>query len=419
MPARAWRSGGAWVTSSPRKTMRPVVGAVSPARQLKNVDFPAPFGPIKPTISPSSTSRSAPATARNAPKALETPVASSSMSAPPALRHGAMPQVENATRLESGDDDNDAAVKDVGEARAAAPEQRVGRRLQRDQDQRADQRAEQGAGAAKRRDDHHLHRNQDAEATVGIDKTGLNDIERAGNRGEGSGQRQRLQFRLPHRHAEAPRRAFAGLDGAQIEAEAAAFERGSDGEQHAEHGKKDVVVWQLAAERQVPPAAAGRRALQADRRADEGPGAGEDADQFGYRNGRHAEIMPGEPERRHADHDSECDGEHDAGRDAGERRPAPQVVEQQRRVGAEPEEHAVADRDLSGITANDVPGRRGDRREQEGHADIAIERSCERKRIKQQPRRQNDQAESRRENILHALPISPCGRNHSKATNKP
>ena len=32
--------------------MRPVVGSVSPARQLKKVDLPAPFGPIRPMISP-------------------------------------------------------------------------------------------------------------------------------------------------------------------------------------------------------------------------------------------------------------------------------------------------------------------------------------------------------------------------------
>ena len=31
----------------------PAVGAMSPARQLKNVLLPAPFGPISPTISPS------------------------------------------------------------------------------------------------------------------------------------------------------------------------------------------------------------------------------------------------------------------------------------------------------------------------------------------------------------------------------
>src|ERR1700722_13671008 len=259
IPARAWSSGEAWVTSSPLKTMRPVVGAVSPARQLKKVDFPAPFGPIRPTISPSSTNRLAPATAWNAPNALETLVASSSMSAPPALRHNAMPQVDHAARFKTGDDDDDAAIENVGEARAAAAEQRIGRRLQRDQNQRTDQRTEQGTGAAERRHDDHLHRNQDAKARVGIDEAGLDHIERSGHRGEGGRQRQRLQFGLPHRHAEASRGTFAGLDGAQIETEAAAFERGSDCEKSAEHGQEDVIVGQLAAERQGPPAAPGRR----------------------------------------------------------------------------------------------------------------------------------------------------------------
>ncbi len=53
-----------------RTAMRPVVGTVSPARQLKKVDLPAPFGPIRPMISPSSTARSAPRTAQEAAERL-------------------------------------------------------------------------------------------------------------------------------------------------------------------------------------------------------------------------------------------------------------------------------------------------------------------------------------------------------------
>src|ERR1700733_14391143 len=107
--------------------MRPVVGVVSPARQLKNVDLPAPFGPIRPMISPRSTARSAPRTARKLPNALETLRASSnvfacgtfvcgkfasgkfasSMRAPPAFRHDAVPQLEQAARLEACDQNDD------------------------------------------------------------------------------------------------------------------------------------------------------------------------------------------------------------------------------------------------------------------------------------------------------------------------
>src|SRR5580658_6733811 len=147
MPARACASGAALVTSSPLKTMRPAVGKVSPARQLKKVDLPAPFGPIRPMISYSSTARSAPDTARKLPNAFETFFASSSIGAPPALRHDAIPQLEQAARLEARDHDDDAAVEDIRQSRAAAAEPGVGRDLQRNQDQSADERTEQHAGA--------------------------------------------------------------------------------------------------------------------------------------------------------------------------------------------------------------------------------------------------------------------------------
>src|SRR5580693_9696623 len=164
MPARAWASGEARVTSLPSNTMLPVVGSVSPAMQLKKVDLPAPLGPIRPMISPSSTVRSAPDTARKLPNAFETFLASSSIGAPPALRHDAIPQLEQAAGLEARDQHDDAAIKNIGQTGAAAAEPGIGGDLQRDQDQRADQRAEQHAGAAQRRDDHHLHRDQNAEA---------------------------------------------------------------------------------------------------------------------------------------------------------------------------------------------------------------------------------------------------------------
>src|SRR3984893_12259004 len=132
--------------------MRPVVGKVSPARQLKKVDLPASFGPIRPMISCSSTARSAPDTARKLPNAFDTFLASSSISAPPTLRHDAIPQLEQAAGLEACDQHIDAAIKNVGQTGAAAAEPGIGGNLQRDQDQRADKRTEQHAGSAERRD---------------------------------------------------------------------------------------------------------------------------------------------------------------------------------------------------------------------------------------------------------------------------
>src|SRR5215470_17528761 len=42
------------VTSSPSNEIVPDEGGSAPAMRLNRVDFPAPFGPIRPTISPRS-----------------------------------------------------------------------------------------------------------------------------------------------------------------------------------------------------------------------------------------------------------------------------------------------------------------------------------------------------------------------------
>src|SRR6516225_10881422 len=115
MPARACASGDARVRSLPSKTIRPPLGMVSPARQLKKVDLPAPLGPISPMISPSLTVRSAPATARNSPKLFDTSVAArrcvaSGMEAFPEAVARALPQVE-AARFEARYQDDDAAIE--------------------------------------------------------------------------------------------------------------------------------------------------------------------------------------------------------------------------------------------------------------------------------------------------------------------
>src|ERR1041384_5857272 len=122
MPRRACSSGGARVTSTLSKTMRPVVGSVSPARQLKKVDLPAPFGPIRPMISPSSIERSAPATARRLPKVLETFSALSSIGPLPEFRRDALPHLVQSAWLEARDDHDDPAVENISEPGAAAAE---------------------------------------------------------------------------------------------------------------------------------------------------------------------------------------------------------------------------------------------------------------------------------------------------------
>src|ERR1700761_3441603 len=116
---------------------------MSPVRQLKKVDLPAPFGPISPRMSPSSTETEASSTALKAPKALVMRRASISMAA--RLFNGlgdcrlALEQRPGPARQETRDDHDDRAVDDVGEARALAAEVGIRQFLERHQDQRADQ----------------------------------------------------------------------------------------------------------------------------------------------------------------------------------------------------------------------------------------------------------------------------------------
>ena len=77
MPRRQRAGAASAVTSSPRKSTRPAVGASSPEIRWKSVVLPAPFGPMTARSSPGSTAKLTPSTACRAPKARPSPRASS------------------------------------------------------------------------------------------------------------------------------------------------------------------------------------------------------------------------------------------------------------------------------------------------------------------------------------------------------
>ena len=55
MPSAQRAAAGSAVTSAPSKTTVPLDAGSEPAITLNSVDLPAPFGPIRPTISPCAT----------------------------------------------------------------------------------------------------------------------------------------------------------------------------------------------------------------------------------------------------------------------------------------------------------------------------------------------------------------------------
>ena len=66
-PAWAIHSGGRPVTTRPPRRTWPRTGRTSPITAARVVDFPAPFGPMRPTISPSPTEREMSRTAGTGP----------------------------------------------------------------------------------------------------------------------------------------------------------------------------------------------------------------------------------------------------------------------------------------------------------------------------------------------------------------
>src|SRR5437867_4629036 len=105
--------------SCPSNRTLPEVASRSPVRQLKKVDLPAPFGPIRPRMSPCSSVTLAASTALKLPKALVTSRASRSIGCSLGrgcgfghLAFGPQPvdQGQYAAWLEARDDHDDGAI---------------------------------------------------------------------------------------------------------------------------------------------------------------------------------------------------------------------------------------------------------------------------------------------------------------------
>src|SRR3954466_11367544 len=129
--------------SWPSNETLPKVASRSPVRQLKKVDLPAPFGPIRPRISPCSSVTLAVSTALKLPKAFVTSRASRSIRLP--FRHrrfcrlvadgpDTLDQSEDAARLEPRDQHDDRAINHEGQPSPLAAQKVVGDFLQRHQD---------------------------------------------------------------------------------------------------------------------------------------------------------------------------------------------------------------------------------------------------------------------------------------------
>ena len=181
-----------------------------------------------------------------------------------------------------------------------------------------------------------------------------------------------------------------------------------------ENGEEQIVIRQRRDEGEIEHGARHGRAAEADGGAEIFRVGHDQARQFGDRDRRHAEIMPGQPQRRHADHGRDQHRGGDADGNSDQRRQAEMRIGRHRGIGAAAEEHDMADRHLPGVAADDVPGGCRDRIEQDQRAEPLLERRREHQRI------EDDQRERDRgpdETPHHILPIRPCGRNQRKHRN--
>src|SRR5215831_8326096 len=254
MPRRARCSGVSRVTFRPSKCTVPEVGWRSPVRQLKNVDLPAPLGPMSPSTSPSLTATEASSTALNAPKAIVSWLASSSMAGlglgrlalgtPAAGEEG-----QQSARQEASDDDDNCAIDHEGQPRAFAAEQAVGDLLQRHQDQRPHEGPKQQTCPAERGHDQHLDGDQDAAARLRVDEPEHDGIKGACHRREARAQHVGVEFVAAGRDTERAGGTLRILDRAQIEPHAALLNAPRDEQDGRQHRKKDVVIGHRRGER--------------------------------------------------------------------------------------------------------------------------------------------------------------------------
>src|SRR4029077_11864188 len=139
-------------------------GASAPAMQEKRVVLPAPFGPMMPKMSPRMTSKSTEASARSPPKRFEIAraerMASGGIEDPPDRRQSA-PDSYDAVRLIEHHDDQQSAIDE--QEGVAQQRNREELDLQRAEDQRAENRADDRSQAAEDRHE------DDAEAEAKVE----------------------------------------------------------------------------------------------------------------------------------------------------------------------------------------------------------------------------------------------------------
>ena len=332
-PRRARACGGIPVEIAARRARRGPVYRTNPVIASMNVVLPAPFGPIRPTSSPSSTTTSTSSTACTPPKRTERPVVRrTALTARAAalgfpLRPRLSRPVERAGHalgiLDQREDEHDAAEEEEPVPGQAEPlVERVGEEpLRGDEPGEDGARDERDAPRVGERDQ--AERQRDAEA-VGAHRAEVVRVQRAGDAGDQRADAERDQLDVPDVDRRPGRGTLVRADCQHASTEDAAAHRDDEeaendggGERDPpEHGARQVAV--EAAERRRRPEVDAEEVRIRHRRAGRAaaPGGVDEAEVEDGHRGRDRDDGEGHPahaQRRHRRHEAEQHGSGDAG----------------------------------------------------------------------------------------------------------
>src|SRR6185503_11497805 len=410
--AHTW-SGRSRSILFPQKKISPESGGYTPAMTLKIVVLPAPFGPIRPLMSPSGTVNEASRTARRPRNAFEMfftssiELQSSCGRGPYAVgqehdhgeQHDAVEHLLHARNLpaERGDKLGDA----LGEQR---------------QHRRAEDRAEERAEAADDRPEDDLDRAADVEDLLGEEVVVVEREEHPRHRGHRRAQRDRVHLPAEGVDAQGLRRLLVFADRLPVVPGLGFQQEMAEDEGERDKGEDHVVVHERRpAEIGDVPGVALRHAQEhAARAADPVEMVEADARELGEGDGEEREIHP---------RDAEAEGEKADRHAQQDRHPQPgpradAVVEEDRtrRVRADADVERMAERELPGEAHHHVPCLAG--------VGEVKDQRCDRERVGDREKGKNDEEQEQGgEADLGAdqafFPSRPCGRSSSTRMSRP
>src|SRR5215510_5850098 len=269
------------VMSAPRWKMRPALGGWKPLMMENSVVLPAPFGPIRAVMWPASMASETSSTASSPPKRLPTRSSRSSGSAMRLLHCRRAPPRHTSARVREqagnpawreGHDQNEHAAEDDEVEPRGIADSELGQLAEDAHRQCAEQRAEDGGDAADDGGQQSLDGNPRSVGDAGIDEQEILDVEGAGSRRHGGGNRDGGELDARGIDAERARRIFVFPHRHQPGTEPAVLDQAHDHEREADQRQEDPVERGAALELE-----GFRPQIEGDQDADAGAGDGCDA----------------------------------------------------------------------------------------------------------------------------------------------